>query len=1029
MAARRRDSFLIAIALVSSVLPNFLPSARAVTSSLDVSQYIHSQWTPEGGFFRGNLREITQTTDGYLWIATGFGLLRFDGVRFVDWHPPNGDPLLGSPLSSVLGTRNGSLWVGGRGLLQIKAGIVTRYPELDQIDVQRIVETKDGAVWAGGADRGSSGKSLCRIQNSKAQCFGDGEFLGNWVRSLYEDRGGRLWAGSAKGLWRIEPGPPQHYSYLNDKFASVDGIIHDISENSDGLLILAYDTEMRFLGQDDQIYNYPLRVEGKQVSAAGFLRDRDGGLWIATSGQGLVHVHDNRVDTFTKPDGLSSTTVHAFFQDREGNIWMASNGSLDKFRKPAITKITEKQGLSNNAVFSVLSTRDGGLWVGTFNGLNKFDGNAIVTLDEKQGLPSSDVVSLFENSKGRFLVTTNTPDGMVWLDGSRATRITGTGGGGNVFAIAEDAQGDLWMSNRESGLMHLRSDGSLIEKTPWKTLGAGAYALAYDPGRQGLWLTGGRGQLTFYKDGRIAERYGSADGFGNGMLRDVQVDKDGAVWVGTSVGLARLMHGKVAVLSHLNGLPCDVVHWMRHDDEQTVWLYTECGLVRVSAQDLAAWTAQPDRKVAVLDFFDAKDGVENMSDVAYYVPLVTKTNEGRLLFGMSSGLGVIDPQHLFHNLLPPPVHVEEIAADGRTFSVAGQVLLPQRIRNLRISYTALSFVVPEKVRFRYQLEGFDKEWREATSIREVNYTNLSPGRYRFHVIACNNDGLWNMQGDWLSFVIPPAFYQTTWFLCVMIGLFLATVWTIFRIRLRTAAAALESQLGERLMERDRIARDLHDTLLQGFQALLLRLHTAMNTIAPDAPAHQIMENALDRADEVLLEGRNRVKDLRSHETGKGNLVEPLETLIEELRELGGPDLRLTVVGEPRTLKFFVADEAYLIAREALGNAMRHSLGSEVLCELHYEENELLLISQDNGVGISSETLASGGKSGHWGLIGMRERARKIDATLTIDSRPSGTRIELRVPGRSAFASYDTSLLQKFLSAVIPFRRYRNFWGR
>lgn len=313
-------------------------------------------------------------------------------------------------------------------------------------------------------------------------------------------------------------------------------------------------------------------------------------------------------------------------------------------------------------------------------------------------------------------------------------------------------------------------------------------------------------------------------------------------------------------------------------------------------------------------------------------------------------------------------------------------------------------------------------WQDVGDRRQAFYMNLKPSQYSFNVIDCNNDGLWNMEGDRLSFVVPPAFYQTTWFLCLVIGLSVAAIWAIFRVRLQHATTALESQLGERLMECDRIARESHDTLLQEFQALLLRLQTAINTIPHDAPAHQMMENALDRADEVLLEGRNRVKDLRSHETGKGHLVEPFGKLIEELQELGAPNLRLTVVGEPRALQFFVADETYLIAREALGNAMRHSLGSEVLCELRYEENERLLISQANGVGISDETLASGGKSGHWGLLGMRERARKIGATLTIDSRPSGTRIELRVPSRSAFAVHGRGPLHRFLSRVIPVRK-------
>jgi signal transduction histidine kinase/ligand-binding sensor domain-containing protein len=977
------------------------PALLAQFRSLDVSQYLHASWTAKEGYFQGGLAAITQTSDGYLWLTSTAGLLRFDGVRFVEWKPPERHEL---PLQieTLFGSNDGSLWIGGQGLAELKAtGEFRRYYELDGINVEELVEDRDGTIWAGGTAR-AGGSPLCHISRAVARCYGDAKFMGGWVSALFNDGEGRFWAGTNDGIWKIRSGVPE-------KIVAYPSVIRTFADDADGGLLFSDGTEIKVLTAEGKIKDYPERIDGKPLRAWAILNDREGNLWFGTQGQGLVHVHEGRVDRFTTLDGLSFDYNDAIIQDREGSVWVASGNGLDQFSKPAVLSLTRKQGLSDQEVLSVLTDSKGVTWIGTVGGLDELKGGRLVKSEIK--LPNNEVTSLFETSRGHLLVATNTRNGMVWLESDKAVPLN-VASGENVFELSEDRRGDLWVVNRESGLLHLSSEGELVEAFSRDKLGIHAALLAFDPNRDGLWLTSGVGELWFFQGGKIVERYGPADGLGGGVLRDPQVDKDGGVWVSTRIGLARLMKGRITLLGRKNGLPCDAVHWMRRDDDQNVWLYMSCGLVSFSNKDLSLWIDHPSHSVTITHYLDNTEGVENLAWNGFYTPQTAKINDGRILFATTkSGLNVLDPRNLNQNRTPPPVYIEEVTVDGRPIKQADHLSLPKRARTVHFTFTALSLVAPRKVRFRYKLEGYDKDWSGPVALREVAYTNLPPNDYQFHVIACNNDGVWNNNPASLSFTVPPAWYQTIWFrlLCTLSAL--GAIYSIYLQRMRRYAAAMKIRFDERLEERTRLARDLHDTLLQSFQALMLRFQGASNLL-PTRPveAKERLEGAIDQAAQAIVEGRSAVQGLRTSSISNSDLTAAIRALGEELgasvAERTSPVFRVELEGSPVDLQPLVRDDVYRIAGEALRNAFRHAQAQHIEVEIRYDESQMRLRIRDDGRGIDSQVLNGGGAAGHWGLPGMRERAELIGGKLEVwSSSRSGTEIELTVPASIAYAAF------------------------
>jgi signal transduction histidine kinase/ligand-binding sensor domain-containing protein len=960
--------------------------------TLEVSQYQHTSWTSQEGFFRAGIsaiNSIAQTPDGYLWVAGTGGVFRFDGVRFSEWKPPANGHLPRSPFHRLLASRDGSLWIAGIGLAELKPnGEARPHHELDGVEIRGLIEDKDGGVWAGG--RGVPNHSaLCRFYHNSSDCFPTEGPLGQRVGALHEDRNGQLWICTVNGVWRLRPGPPEKFAVISKMDAALS-----FEEDASGTLSFADGDNLNMVTADRRVVKYPI----EPILARTLLKDREGDLWVGTTGQGIVHIHGRQTDRFTTFDGLSSNSIIEIFQDREGNLWAGTSRGLDKFTRPAVPSITSKQGLSGDYVNSILLDHQGVPWIGTRTGLYRFvDGHWIRPTPK---LPNTFITSLFQASGGRIIVASDADNGIVHFDGARALPFDATNG--DIFGMTEDNRGDLWVASHALGLLHLSGTGHLIESFDKKMIGQLNIAVAFDPRREGLWLTSNLGEIGFFKDGKVVERYGTKDGLAEGIVRDPQADNDGGVWVATRSGLAHLKNGKISVMNRKNGLPCDAVHWMRRDRDHNVWLYMECGLVAFSETELSSWLNDASRTVAIVHYLDNTDGVESVAYNGWYTPQTATTSDGRILFATSTGLSVLNPGNLAQNPLPPPVHIEGIAADEHEIEGANRISLPAKVRSIHIAFTALSFSAPRKVRFRFKLEPYDADWSAPVSRREATYTNLPPGEYDFRVIASNNTGVWNMKGDTLRLVITPAFYQTAWFRVLSASVVAGLAWTLYLIRLKQATARVHNRLLAHMEERERIARELHDTLLQGFQGITLRMQGVAKTMPELDRARRMIEEVLDRADGVLREARVRVRNLRRRATDESELAERLTRRGEELSRDHVSSFTLAVVGTPKVLDPTIQEEAYSIANEALTNAFRHASASKIEVELGYDPSALRIRVRDNGVGID-KTVQSQGQPGHWGLMGMRERAREIRSELSVWSRDAaGTEVELVVPASIAF---------------------------
>jgi signal transduction histidine kinase/ligand-binding sensor domain-containing protein len=997
---------------------------------LDVSQYAHTSFRVRDGFTKGAIWAIAQTPDGYLWLGTEFGLLRFDGVNRVPWEPPAGQHLPSNSIYGLLAARDGTLWIGtSKGLASWKGGKLTEYPELaGQLIREAILEDNEGIIWAGGLAFPPPGK-LCAIRKGVVHCYGADGAFGNGIRSVYQDRNQNLWVGVQNGVWRWKPGAPEFYPAVGPGNG-----IQGLAESDDGALLFGPRTGIgRLAGGKTEVY--PLPGNAQQFIVARLLRDRDANIWIGTLDRGLVHVHQGRTDVFTQADGLSGDFINALFIDHEDNIWVATDGGLDRFRKFAVPTLSLNQGLSNASILSVLADRDGSVWLSTRRGLNRWNNGQITVFGESspqarrnvQGTAGSNkrggllngnyAGSLFQDSRGRIWASTLREFG--YLENGRFIAVRNVPGG-PVYSITENTAGNLWIANKERGLIRL-SQGGEVQQVSWAGLGHQDYALALavDPLRGGLWAGFYQGGIVYFADGKVRS-YTAADGLGEGRVNDLRVDRDGTLWAATEGGLSRVKDGHIATLTTKNGLPCDSAHWAIEDDAHSFWLYMTCGLVRVGRSDLEAWAAAVDKdkgaKPAVhTTLLDSSDGVRTQEDHGGYTPHAVKSSDGRLWFLPSDGASIVDPRYLPFNRLAPPVHIEKITADRKLYDPAldGHMRLPPRVRDLEIDYTALSFVSPEKVLFRYKLEGYDGDWQEAGTRRQAFYTNLSPGDYRFRVSACNNSGVWNDTGALLDFAIAPAYYQTAWFRLSGVAALVALLTGLYHLRVRFLARQFHLRLEGRVIERTRIARDLHDTLLQSFQGVLLQFQAVTYLLPDDSEARKKLAKVIEQARQAVTEGRDAVQGLRSSTLVANDLARALSMLSEGLAAdptgENRPEFRIDVEGTPTDLAPLVRDEVYRIAGEALRNAFRHADAKRIEIDIHYDKRQLRLRIRDDGRGIDRQVLNEGGRSQHHGLPGMRERAKLAGGQLSIWSElDSGTEIEITIPAAVAYSKSPTA---------------------
>jgi len=1003
-----------------SMLLVFCACAFALDPSLDVSQYAHTAWKIREGFAKGTIKTIAQTPDGYLWLGTEFGLYRFDGVRAVLWQPVGRDHFPSGNIRKLLVARDGTLWIGThRGLASWKDGRLTGYPEVPAQEVDSLLEDREGTVWAGVET--IPNWRLCSIKRGRVQCYGEKKGLGLGVGSLFEDRDGNLWAGTGTGLWRWKPGVP--------KLIPLSGPvseIHALIEDSDGeLLISTRGGIMRLV--NEKASAYPLLYRGPHFNPHWLLRDSNGSLWIGTVDRGVLHVHEGRTDRFSQADGLSSDVIEDLFEDREGNIWVGTNNGLDRFRDFPVTMIPVKQGLDNSYVESVVPSADGSVWLGTRHGLDRWK-DGLVTLYRKRrvpiletereiidsGLPDDYQPSLYEDSRRRLWVFSRS--GAAYLEMGRFIPVRGMPGG-YAHAIVEDIAGNLWVS-QDQGLFHVLRRGG-VERFPWDGLGLQGLALALgaDGSHGGVWLGFSEGGVAHFKDGRVNTLYSAADGLGKGRIGSVQLDTSGLLWVGSESGLSRIKNGRVTTLSVKDGLPCDSVHEVVEDDTHAFWLYTACGLVRIARYELDAWATDSKRPLQTM-VLDNSDGLRSTALAGALSPRVGKSMDGRLWYVSEGTVFVIDTRRVDRrpfsfNKLSPPVHIEQITVDGKTFDADRRLSLPPRVHDLTIDYTALSLVAPEKVRFRFKLEGQDRDWREVVNDRRVQYSNLAPGNYRFRVVACNNSGVWNEEGASLDFVIAPAYYQTNWFRALCVLTFVAMLWTVYQLRVRVLKrrhALLEQHqseiraLNEQMIkaqeaERMRISGELHDGVLQQITSLALRLGKVKRQAPPESEDKATVRGLQQELIQIGTDIRHISHELHPALLQESGLPAALSSYCEEFSKVRGLAVTCEADESVNELSPGAALCLYRIAQEALGNAAKYSEARRVEVRLTRSNGLVCLTVSDDGVGCDPERI---GKSGGLGVINMRERVLQLHGTFEFDSALGrGTTVKAMVPFRPA----------------------------
>jgi len=864
-------------------------------------------------------------------------------------------------------------------------------------------------VWAAtlGGSPGTPTGRLCVIRSGRAQCqLNEGGF-GSFVWSLGEDSSGTLWAGAESGLWRLKPGAPRRYPTPGTQ-------VDDISRTDEGQVLIAIrGAGLRQL-VGDKIESYPIRsaihpdslLPEREIDSNKLLRDRDGGLWIGSHERGLIHLHQGHTDVFKKSDGLSGDIIAGLFEDHEGNIWVSTSGGLDRFRELPITTITQKQGLSSDLTLSVTAAADGSIWVAAHDGLNRLKQGQTTIFRKSDGLPDDQMESLFEDSLGRIWVFTHR--GLAYFRDGRFIAVNGVPSE-EVYSITGDTAGNLWLSGNR-GLSHLLK-GRLVEHFPWSAMGRHEQAKVIVSDQGGVWLSFWTdGGVLYFKDGKIRQSYTAADGLGKGHVPGLRLDRDGAVWAGTEEGgLSRIKDGHIATLTTRNGLPCDTIHWTIEDDDRSLWMYAACGLVRIARSEMDAWIADPKRRIEITVWGAADGAMLHAISPAYFGPPVAKSSDGKLWFVSGVGVQVIDPHHLAVNQVPPPAHIEQVRADGKPYQLKQGMHLPANTRDVWIDYTALSLSAPEKVRFKYILDGQDPDWKEVINDRQVQYSNLRPRKYRFHVRACNNSGLWNETGDSLEFSIEPAFYQTNGFRALCAAAFLALLWISYQFRLRQLQREFNKTTEARVDERTRIARELHDTLLQSFQGLMFSFQAARNLLpGRTEEAIRTLDNAILEGDHAIAEGRNAIQGLRANPALENNLENQLTAAGKELARSSSaegepPAFQVTVEGSRQPLSPILQDDVYGIAREILRNAFHHARASSIEAEIAYDPQFFRLRIRDNGKGIDRKVLEQGARQGHWGLPGVRERAKRIGARLRLWSEPgAGTEAELTVPARIAY---------------------------
>jgi ligand-binding sensor domain-containing protein/signal transduction histidine kinase len=1009
----------------------FTHGAMALDPQRSLDHYGHQVWHTDSGLPQNTVHAILQSRDGYLWLGTDGGLVRFNGIDFVTFSAENTPQFVSDTVYDLLQDATGTLWIStAAGLLSDRGGAFHAYsvaqglpaatvwftyedsfhrlwaitsagPALFDgkgfspvagaeaaapLNRHALIEDGQGMLWLGGSS-GVFALDINRATPRVAQHL----LSGVEADAVEPDSHGSLWIGTSEGLERYARGTITAVPLSPLPAKTEVSALH--ADGAGGMWVGSAHGIVH-LGSDGSLL--PLAAHGLEVGRMDRLyRDRQGVLWIATE-RGVFRLASNQLEAFAAGSALAGSHVLAMYEDREGDLWLGTDsGGLHLLRDQKFTTYTTSDGLSGNLVRCVFQSADGELWVGTDgSGLNRRTGTGFAHLTTADGLSSNVILSMAGGPGGDLWI--GTPNGLNLLHkktGGRVERFTSADGLPDDFirSLYADRDGSLWIGTRH-GLAHLAA-GKFTSFSRLDGLGSDFIGAIFR-GDTDLWI-GTSGGLSRLHDGAFTN-YTVQQGLSDNVVTAIAQGAQSPVslWLGTNGG--GLNRWRQAGIKTFPGLP-RTIYGILEDASGRLWLSSQTGIFRVSLAQLDAYAAGSSHSIAVAAYGTA-DGMNIRECSGSGHPSAWKLADGSLWFATLDGVSVIDPDHAAENRLPPAVIIEKVLVDDQARSLEEKLTIKPGANRLEFQYAGLSFVAPQKVQYRYQLEGFDHGWVDAGSRRAAFYTNLPPRTYRFKVLAANNDGVWNETGASLELRLLPHYYQTWWFYSLLAMALLLMGYLVYRWRV----LQVEAQWGAVLAERGRLAREIHDTLAQGFVGISVQLELVARLLAGsrDAALKQVSEH-LDQARDLvrasLAEARSSIWDLRSGNATSEDLPSRLSQSCNRMTSGSASKMYLQVKGTYRPVARKVEEELLRIGQEAVANAVRHAAATRIDVQLIYEGSSVSLRVEDDGRGFQPPPGLSG-PEGHYGIRGMHERAGQIDAALVLESVPGqGTRVSVEAP--------------------------------
>jgi ligand-binding sensor domain-containing protein/signal transduction histidine kinase len=980
-------------------------STYALDPSKAIAEYMHDRWGAEQGFPGGAVNAIAQTRDGYLWLGTDRGLVRFDGVSFVliEDSDPSRVPL--GPVLGLATDAQGNLWIRLQGpdLLRYHDGIF-----------QKVLPSK--------------GEEKNAIT---AMCIGE--------------KGQLLLSGLEGGVIQSS----NHGFVPVSSRLAVPGLIISMAETLDGKVWLGTRVQGLYYFELGRVTLLSQELKDKKINS---LLATNSELWIGTD-TGLLRWNGKELLKGAVSNALDRAQITAITKDRDSNIWVATSQGLLRINDAGVSS-AESDQKRPDSVTALFEDREGNLWVGTTWGLERLRDSAFTSYFDSDGLPSENNGPLYVDAQRRTWFAPG-DGGLYWLKDRRVQRVAAGALGDDVVYSIDGREAELWIGRR-GGLTHLKDSGSSFTAKTYTTADGLAQDTVYavHESRDGtVWAGTLNAGVSRLKDGRFIT-YNTANGLASNTVSSIAEDAGGTMWFGTPNGLSALSQGQWRTYTSQDGLPPGKVNCLLPGSAGVLWIGTENGLAFLRSGSIQTPTDAPDplreeifgieqdkggalwiatsKHVLRIDGdklirpviessdvreFSSGDGLLSAQGVNRYRSVVADPL-GRIWISTNRGISFVTPTSVEFSSPPALVHVDGISADGRRINLGEEIRVPAPHQRITLSYTGLSLAFPARVRYMYRLDGFDKSWTEPTSTRESVYTNLPPGHYRFRVLASNSDGVWNSSEANLQFQIEPALWQTWWFrLCgvLIVGL---GVLASFKLRMMALTHQMKLRFEERLAERTRIAQDLHDTLLQGVISASMQLHVVNEQTPAESPAKPAINRVLGLMGRVSEEGRNAVEGLRTRQISI-DLGRAFSEIQQEFVNHGEVDFHVIMDGRARPVHPVIRDEVYRIGREALTNAFRHAQASKIEVELEYADDQLRILVRDNGIGFDSKTLCFGCDR-HWGLSGMQERAKRIGGELKVFSRlAAGTEVQLIVPGRITFVPPAAKGASNWFSRLLP----------